>query len=93
MTKAAMTSISGASLRRLVRPLLGVATVAALGIAVAPAATAAPAVDRGADHGIVAKGPDGKADDKGKASVGTVRPAASVVSDSEEKKKDDGGSK
>lgn len=94
MTKAEMTSISGGSLRRLVRPLLGVATIAALGIAVAPAAQAAPAIDRAADHGIVAKGPDGKADDKGKLSDGAVRPAAAAVAhDSADKKKDESGSK
>ena len=92
MTKAAMTSISGASLRRLVRPLLGVATIAALGIAVAPAAQAA-AVDKPAEHGMVAKAPDGKAGHKGKPAVGLVGQAAPQAADSAHKKKDEGDPK
>lgn len=89
MTKAAMTSISGASLRRLVRPLLSVATIAAIGIAVAPAAHAAATPDQAATHGFVAKGPDGKADGKDKVAVFHAQPAASPVADGTDKKKDD----
>ena len=93
MTKAAMTSISGASLRRLVRPLLGVATVAALGIAVVPTAQTATLADKAIERGIVAKGPDGKADDKGKLSLALARQVASLTGDDTDKKKKDDGPK
>lgn len=93
MTKAAMTCITGASLRRLVRPLLGVATIAALGIAVTPEARAEPAAGTAIERGIVAKAPSGKSEAKDKL-ANHARPAASLsADDADQKKKDEAGPK